>query len=89
MKKLQKSTNETYLMVESHEAESKEEISVPANATVQGWKLVNILNRCNLVTHTFANGWWKILYLEEEGLVPRAKMQKYDVQSRADFINNQ
>ncbi|CBY14274.1 unnamed protein product [Oikopleura dioica] len=76
MKKLQKSTNETYLMIESHEAETEEEISVPANATVN-------------VTHTYANGWWKILYLEEEGLVPRAKMQKYEVQSRADFINSQ
>ncbi len=36
MKKLQKSTNETYLMLESHEAETEEEISVPANATVKG-----------------------------------------------------
>lgn len=36
MKKLQKSTNETYLMIESHEAETEEEISVPANATVKG-----------------------------------------------------
>ena len=36
MKKLQKSTNETYLMIESHKAENDEELSVPANATVQG-----------------------------------------------------
>ncbi|CAG5104429.1 Oidioi.mRNA.OKI2018_I69.chr1.g1249.t1.cds [Oikopleura dioica] len=76
MKKLQKSTNETYLMIESHKAENDEELSVPANATVQ-------------VTHTYANGWWKVLYLEEEGLVPRAKMQKYEAQNRADFINSQ
>lgn len=36
MKKLQKSTNETYLMIESHKAENDEELTVPANATVQG-----------------------------------------------------
>ena len=36
MKKLQKSINETYLMIESHKAENDEELSVPANATVQG-----------------------------------------------------
>ena len=37
MKKLQKATDETYLMIESHEAETEEEISVPANATVKGF----------------------------------------------------
>ena len=36
MKKLQKATDETYLMIESHEAETDEEISVPTNATVKG-----------------------------------------------------
>jgi hypothetical protein len=35
MKKLQKATDETYLMIESHEAETQEKLSVPANDTVK------------------------------------------------------
>ena len=57
MKKLQKATDETFLMIESHEAETEEEISVPANATVKGTVSINIKFQQYIISDAYIRKW--------------------------------